>query len=238
MKTILTFLALVILCQSQAQQIIQPGDPILRGDLIRPSHHLNKAFSADSAGNITAEWVNDEVITIDSAAGHIIFARSRQVPIGYYFTDTSITDLSLKPISMHEMHYHQNVGYGMDFGPTNATVHTNRRGTLSDKSYPMKSGYFEDNMIEYVFGYLDLKKGVMYTLDNFNKDTPSPSDPVKIEYVFDDIWILPAGIRLNCRVLHFIHGSASGYVWIDKETHEQVKEVENAKWGTFSATRM
>ena len=240
MKIFLTILALIIISQSHAQQkqTIRPGDPILRSDLIRSSHIFYKSFTTDSLGNINNQWVNDDVITVDSAAGHIVFARCRQVPVGSYSTDTSITDLSFKPIWMHEVHYKQNVSFVMDFGATNATVQTNRRGALSDKSYPMKSGYFEDNMIEYVYSYLDLKKGQTYILDNFNKDTPSPSDPVKIEYAFDDILSLPAGNLLNCQVLHFIHGSASGYIWVDKETRQMVKEVENASWGTFSATRI
>ena len=88
----------------------------------------------------------------------------------------------------------------------------------------MKSGYFEDNMIEYIFGYLDLKKGVSYIMDNFNKDTPAPSDPYIIEYAFDDIWELAPGHRLECRVLHFIHGDTVGYIWIDKSNNQMLKE--------------
>jgi hypothetical protein len=224
--------------QTRAQQVIKPGDPILRSDLIRSSHNYYKAVSTDSLGILQYQWVNDQVITVDSAAGRIIFARARQVPVGSYSTDTSITDLSFKPISMHEVHYRQNVSFTMNFNPENATVHTDRRGVGSDRSYPMKNGYFEDNMIEYVYGYLDLEKGRTYVLDNFNKDTPSPSDAVTVEYVFDDIWMLNTGVLLNCRVLHFIHGAVNGYIWIDKETRDMVREIGNFGKVMFSINRI
>ena len=243
MKTILISLALLagLLLypgRNKAQTIVKPGDPLLRSNLIRSSHTYYNAVFTDTLGNIVYQWVNDQVISIDSAAGRITFARARQVPVGSYSTDTSITDLSFKPISMHEVHYHQNVSFAMDFQPTNAAVHTLRKGTPSDRSYPMKNGYFEDNMIEYVYGYLDLAKGRTYTLDNFNKDTPAPSDPVTVEYAFDDVWMLGTGGLLHCRVLHFIHGATTGYIWIDKETRAMIKELGNSDKGTFCITRI
>lgn|GEM_PF-5101370 len=36
-----------------------------------------------TTGKIIYEWVNDQVINVDSAAGRIIFARNRQVPVGH-----------------------------------------------------------------------------------------------------------------------------------------------------------
>jgi len=243
MKAILISLAalaalLLFPGHSKAQLVVKPGDPLLRSDLIRSSHNYYKAINTDSLGNILYEWVNDQVISVDSVAGRITFARSRQVPVSSYSTDTSVTDLQFKPIWMHEVHYRQNVSFAMDFEATGATVHTLRKGTASDRSYPMKNGYFEDNMIEYIYGYLDLTKGQTYTLDNFNKDTPAPSDPVIIEYAFDDVWILNTGALLHCRVLHFIHGATTGYIWIDKQTRSMIKELGNSKRGTFSIVRI
>ena len=243
MKTILISLALLagLLLfpgRNKAQVIVKPGGPLLRSDLIRSSHYYYKAILTDTLGNIVYQWVNDQVISVDSATGRITFARSRQVPVGSYSTDTSITDLSFKPLWMHEVHYRQNVSFTMNFDATNATVHTLRKEVASHQSYPMKSGYFEDNMIEYVYGYLDLAKGQTYTLDNFNKDTPAPSDPVTVDYAFDDVWVLNTGALLNCRVLHFVHGATTGYIWIDKQTRCMIKELGNSQRGTFSITRI
>ena|SRR6185312_13483697 len=243
MKAILISLALLIALllspgRNKAQTIVKPGDPLLRSDLIRSSHDYYKAVMTDTAGKVIYEWVNDQVISVDNAAGRITFARCRQVPVGSYSTDTSITDLSFTPISMHEVHYQRNVSFTMDFQATSATVHTMRKNVPSDRSYPMKSGYFEDNMIEYVYGYLDLAKGQTYTLDNFNKDAAAPSDPVTVEYAFDDVWMLDTGGMLNCRVLHFTHGATTGYIWIDKKTRAMVKELGNSGKGNFCLTRI
>jgi hypothetical protein len=227
-----------VLITGHTQTIIKPGDKIIRQDLIRPSHDLYKAFATDTAGNIKYEWVNDQVISIDSATGRITFARSRQVPVGSFSADTSVTDHFFRPISMHEVHVQRNVRFVMTFDELQASVQTFRNGVVSVKTYPMGNGYFEDNMIEYIFGYLDLKKGIVYTLDNFNKDTPSPSDPFTIEYVFDDIWALSAGGKLNCRVIHFIHRDKKGYIWIDKDTRRMIKEAGDTKYGVFSITSM
>jgi hypothetical protein len=79
-------------------------------------------------------------------------------------------------------------------------------------------------MIEYIFGYLDLQPGISYVLDNFNQDTPSPSDPYIIEYAFDDIWELAPGHRLDCRVLHYKHGLSEGHIWINKTTRQVMKQ--------------
>ena len=234
----LTSLLVAVVIAGHTQVVIKPGDKIIRQDLIRPSHDFYKAFGSDTSGNIKYEWVNDEVISIDSATGRITFARSRQVPVGSFSTDTSITDQFFRPINMHEVHVQRNVRFIMTFDETLASVQTIRNGVESVKTYPMKSGYFEDNMTEYIFGYLDIKKGIVYTLDNFNKDTPSPSDPFTIEYAFDDIWIQNAGGKLNCRVIHFIHGDKKGYIWIDKETRKMIKEVGNSRLGTFSITKI
>jgi hypothetical protein len=239
MKLSLTILLLLaVFAAAHAQTIIKPGDQIVRQDLIKPSHNFYKAFWTDTLGNIKDEWINDEVISIDSATGGVTFARSRQVPVGSFSTDTSFTDRFFRPIRMHEVHVQRNVSFIMTFDETMASVETFRKGVASTKTYPMKSGYFEDNMIEYIFGYLDLQKGIVYTLDDFNKDAPSPSDPFTIEYAFDDIWALDAGGVLKCRVIHFIHGGTTGYFWIDKDTRRMIKEEGNNKNGVFSITRI
>jgi hypothetical protein len=223
-----------------AQTIIKPGDNIIRYDLVKPSHDFYKAVSMDSAGNIKQEYVNEEVITIDRAIQRITFTRSRQRPVGSFSMDTSVTDLSFRPIRLYELYPQRNVSFEMLFGDTVVSINTVRKGVLSVKNYSMKRGYFDDNMIEDIFGYLEVKKGVTYILDNFKPDnTDMASHPYEIEYAFDDVWDL-AGHELYCRVLHFaITGVSSGYIWIDKDTHQMIKEVAVYKMGgAFVLTRM
>lgn len=103
----------------------------------------------------------EDFTTIDSARKQIVFARYRQVPPGSFSTDTSFTDLTLKPLTMHELFFQREISFDMSFGDELASVRTIRKGVASVKTYPMKRGYFENNMIEYVFGLLELKKGAL-----------------------------------------------------------------------------
>jgi len=223
---------------ANAQVTIKPGDNIIHYDWIKPSHDFYRNQISDSTGKVIYDFMMEDFTSIDQVNKRITFSRSRQVPVGSFSTDTSVTNLLLKPIRMHEIHYQRNVTFDMIFGETQASVQTIRKGVSSVKNYPMKSGYFEDNMIEYIFGYLELKKGVIYTLDNFNKDTPAPSDPYQIEYAFDDVWNLAPGHQLYCTVLHFTHGGTSGYIWIDKSTHLALKTLANFKKGSYVLTKM
>lgn len=220
-----------------AQNVIKPGDKAIRYDWIGPSHTFYKNIITDTAGKIKYEFMMDDVTTIDSINKRIIFARVRQLPVGSFSADTSITDFTFKPISMHETHAQYRVNFDMNFADKMATVKTIRKGVISVKTYPMQSGYFEDNMIEYIFGYLELKKNITYTMDNFNKDTPAPSDPYTIAYAFDDVWNLGAGYKVNCTVLHFTHGGTTGYIWIDKNTHDVLKEEGSFKTGSYVVTK-
>jgi hypothetical protein len=237
-QLITTFLLAAAALMADAQVTIKPGDKIIRYDWIKPSHDFYRNVISDTAGNVKYDFMMENYTFIDQAKHRITFARSRQVPAGSFSTDTSVTDLSLKPIRMHEIHYQRDVTFDMIFGDTQASITTTRKGQASVKNYPMKSGYFEDNMTEYILGYLQLKKGVTYTLDNFNKDTPAPSDPFTLEYAFDDTWNLAADHAINCTVLHFIHGGTSGYIWIDKSTHLMIKTIANFKTGSYLLTKI
>lgn len=223
---------------ASAQVTIKPGDNIIHYDWIKSSHDFYRNRISDSTGKIIYDFMMEDFTSINPVNKRITFARSRQVPPGSFSTDTSVTDLFLKPIRMHEIHYQRNVTFDMTFEDGQASVQTIRKGVSSVKNYPMKSGYFEDNMIEYIFGYLDLKKGVTYTLDNFNKDTPAPPDPYQIEYAFDDVWNLAPDHQVYCTVMRFIHGGTSGYIWIDKSTHLMVKTLANFKKGSYVLTKI
>jgi hypothetical protein len=237
MKPLIVSLLLVSIAV-HAQTTVRPGDRILRQDLLQPSHDFYQVIVTDTTGAVRYEFVNDDVIRVDSVQRRIIFVRNRQEPVGNFSTDTSITDLSFRPIRMHEIHFQQNISFEMMFGDTLATVASHKGGVTSFKTYPMKTGYFEDNMIEYIIGYLELKKGVQYVLDDFNKDAIAPSNPYMIEYAFDDIWQLHAGYRVNCKVFHYMHGLYPGYVWVDKRTGQMVREVGTYRGGTFVLTKL
>jgi hypothetical protein len=236
MKISPLILAFFVHLSGFAQSIVKPGDALIRYDLIHPSHAFYRVVTTDTTGQVQYDFVNEDYLLVDTPRQQLVFARYRQVPPGSFSTDTSFTDFNLRPIRMHEIHYQRDVSFDMSFEDTLAHVKTTRKGVTSDKAYPMHQGYFEDNMIEYVLGYLDLRKGITYTLDDFHKDTPAPSDPYNITYVFDDVWKGPGDLALTCRVLHFKHGSAEGYVWIDGKTGQMLKEEAAYEGGGFVIT--
>lgn len=223
---------------TNAQIAIMPGDKNFRYDWIKPSHDFYRCVVSDTSGNVKYDYMMEDYTIIDKQKQYITFARQRQVPTGYFEADTSVTGLNLKPVSMHEVHFPQNVSFKMIFEDEQAIVTTTRKGTPSTKKYTMKSGYFEDNMIQYIFCYLELKKGIRYNLDNFNKDTSSPSDPYTLEYAFDDVWNVSPDHPLYCTVIHFTHGGTSGYIWIDKSTRRDIKIVGSFKTGSYVITKM
>ncbi|HVW15190.1 MAG TPA: hypothetical protein VHB54_15270 [Mucilaginibacter sp.] len=237
-KLIVLCIVLLAALTLHAQITIKPGDSNIHYDWLKPSHDFYRNVITDTMGKELYDFVMEDFTIVDTGNRQIVFARSRQVPAGSFSVDTSVTDLHLKPIRMHEIHYQRTVSFDMRFSETEASVKTARKGVESTKDYPMKRGYFEDNMMEYIFGYLDLKKGTIYTLDNFNKDTPSPSDPYTVEYAFDDVWNVAPDHRVYCTVLRFTHGGTTGYIWIDKSTHLMVKTIGNFKTGSYVLTKM
>jgi len=238
MRQILALLLLTAIAQSSnAQTPIKPGDKIIRYDWIKPSHDYYRNVISDSAGNVKYDFMMEDYTIVDQQKKQVIFARQRQIPTGYFEADTSVTDLDLKPVSMHEVHTPQNVSFEMTFADTLASVATTRAGNMSIKEYPMRSGYFEDNMIGYIWGYLELQKGISYRLDNFNKDASSPSDPYTLEYAFDDVWRAAPDHLLHRTVLHFTHGGTSSYIWIDNSTHMTIKTIGRFKTGSYVLTK-
>ena len=239
MKLITIIILLTITWLSSLAQVkITPGDKLINYSWVKPGHDFYRNQISDTTGKIVYDFVMENFITIDSAGRQITFARSRQIPAGSFSTDTSVTDLHFKPVRMHEIHYQRDVSFDMRFSDGQAVVKTTRKGTVTERKYPMSAGYFEDNMIEYIFGYQQLKKGVTYVMDNFNKDTASPFDPYTIEYAFADTWDMAPDHRIKCTVLHFTHGETSGYIWIDDATHSMIKTVADFKTGSYLLTKI
>src|ERR1700761_7578866 len=127
MKTLAILLLLITaVLIGYTQNVVRPGDKIIHYDLIKSSHDFYKNIITDTLGNIQYEFMMEDLTTVDATNKRITFARSRQVPIGSFSTDTSITDLSFKPIRMHEIHEQRKVSYDMLFADEKATVKTMR----------------------------------------------------------------------------------------------------------------
>jgi hypothetical protein len=211
-----------------AQVVIKANDKSIRYDLIKSSHYFQKVTSYDSLGDIKYEFMNESIIKADSANGKIIFSRTRQIPYGRLFSDSSIISYS-GPVSYmmssNPMIKRLDVKFNVKSVETNATI----KGIKSNLTTKMNEGYFDDNIVEDILGFISFEKGIKYHLDSYRYESKDGQNPYDIEYVLDDILQYPYGNAINCSVLHVVNGYSNAYVWIDKATHTNIKEVIQSK---------
>ena len=232
-KTFGTALILFLLYNSVAAQVlIKTGDERFHYDEIKPSHDFQRVTVFDSLGNTTLEFINESVIRIDSVNKLITFARFRQYPFGRHLTDTSVTTSLLVPVQMHEFDNPVKFDHSFKFDKLNVEGQIFKNESYFKQNYTMPEGYFDDNMIETVIGYFPFEKGIIYHLNCFRLESNGLND-YTIEYKFDDTWNSANNNQLNCAVLYFTNQYSSGYIWIDKNSHKNVKQIGRIKSFTY-----
>jgi len=80
----------------------------------------------------------------------------------------------------------------------------------------MTMGYFDDNIVEELAGFLPIAPGKKYHLEAFRYESENGINPYDIEYVFDHVLKTTTESSVHCRVLHYVNGYTGGYIWIDK----------------------
>lgn len=227
-KTIWHILWLVVSFFSvtaSAQILIKADDKSIRYDLIKPAHYFQKVTGYDSAGAIIYEFVNENTIKVDAGNQQIIFSRSRQIPFGQNYLDTSTLNISGTPVSYQMLTNPLKKNVDATFSQESETLKINGKGTESAETKALPAGYFDDNIIEDLLGYIPFKKGEKYHLSAFTTDVKSRVNPFELEYVFDDFYQAPSGNLVKCSVLHYTNARSNAYVWIDQISHANLKEV-------------
>lgn len=223
---------------ANAQVHLNAHDKSIRYDLIPPSHTLYKVAFFDSTGNVTREGVIDHVTKIDTVNKEIAFINSVPFAAGRMLVDSSIDNysgsaryiLATFPSTKYEL---------IKYLPTSVVAHNIIKGVNADKTTPMPGGYFDDNSIWDILGYIPFKKGVKYQLDCYGTDTHTQNlIPYEIEYVFDEQTQAPGGPWVNNMVLKVSYSGTVEYVWIDKKTHETTKTVGQGKGFSFVKVRV
>ena len=227
-KSLLFSLFILNTLMPNAQVTIKANDKLIRYDLIKSSHYFQKVSTYDSLGKIKYEFVNENIIKVDSANGKIIFSRTRQVPYGRILIDSSVTS-HLGPESYMMTSSPMSKRLEVKFSKETVTIYALINGIISNLKTKMVDGYFDDNIVEDIIGFIPFKKGIKYHLDSYRYESKDGINPYDIEYVFDDIIQYPEGNTINCSVLHFVNGYSDAYVWIDKATHTNIKEVIHSK---------
>ena len=207
-----------------AQTLIKVNAKVKFNLKLKESHDFQKVSVFDTSGKTILEFINESVIRVDTIKKQIFFARFRQYPFGRYLTDTSVTDYSLKPLTLREKDRSGKLDHFITFDKTNATAKVLKDGSYTANTYSMPDGYFDDNMIETIVGYLPIMKGQKIQVNCFRLES-NGLNTYEIEYLFDDLWGVTANNKLNCAVLHFKNQYSDGYIWIDKASHKNVKQI-------------
>jgi hypothetical protein len=229
-KTFILSVTLSITGLSAGAQVhLNAHDPSIRYDLIAPSHTLYKETVFDSAGKMTREVVIDHVTQIDPVKGEIAFINSVPVAPGRLLVDSSIDNysgsaryiLATFPSTKYE---------SIRYLPGSAEAHNIVKGVSTDKTTPMREGYFDDNSIWDILGVIPFKKDIKYQLDCYGTDIHTEvSIPYEIEYLFDEKSEAAGSLQVDNMVLKVSYGETTAYLWINKQTHLLTREYSRSK---------
>ncbi len=234
LKFALLFVMIVAGLTAGAQVHLSAHDQSIHYDWITPSHTLYKHTAFDTLGNITGELVIDHATAIDTAHKEIAFINTVPFAPGKLLIDSSIDNyqgsarytLTTFPATKHEF---------IKYLPATVEAHNIIKGVSSTKITPMTEGYFDDNSVWDILGFITFKKGIRYQLDCYGTDTHTQvSIPFEIEYIFDEVTQEQGGSAVSNMVLRVTNPGATAYVWINKKTHLTTKEFVQGKGYSFS----
>jgi hypothetical protein len=225
MKLITLVLAQLLITDIYAQTMLFADDPGIRYDMIESAHTFAKVSFYDSSGKKTLEFVNENVILRDSATNRLSFCRFRQVPLGRMSFDTSL--IGSQPLHYHFMSSPLTYEVNAEFSPSGAHVQSLVKGVRKNEFFPLKKGYFDDNIVQDISGYLPLLKGTQYTLFSFRFESVVSKgvNTYQIEYIADDYLNGGAGIEIPCRILSYQTPAEKGWLWVSQQTRELLKMV-------------
>ena len=211
----------------EAQGLIKPGDQQIQYQLIRPQHNFYKLVLLDSAGNKQMEMLNEEIISIDTSKQQLIRTQFRSFGGGRMLTDSTIADLrTLSPIRMRMVTYPAVMQMNLSFRKTDVHAVVNRGGKHTDTVHRMQEGYFDSNLIEYLFQLLPYKEGFSCQINayTFEKDG---MDPHTVKYVGED---MNEDLNGNIRKMNVVEvrskdGQSVDLLWLDKNTGKVYKHT-------------
>lgn len=217
-----------------AQVALKANDPIIRYDLIRPARFHEKITVFDSTGHATTEWLSEHVIQVDTPRHQFLFIRFTPYSVGRFVIDSCLNN-SNGPIHYSLTSYPATRTESHLFHPTTVAVHMTRRGTTRDTAINMPNGYIDDTSVWELFGFMDLKKGVKYSLNCYGSDKGVPL-LYTVEYSMDDYLPVLGGGSRHCRVIDVRYEDDDWHLWIDTQSHRTLKGIMNSKTSTLTLT--
>jgi hypothetical protein len=227
LRNFFILMMVVATSMANAQGLIKPGDQQIRYELIRPQHNFYKLVLVDSAGNKQMEMLNEEIISIDSVKKQLIRTQFRSFGGGRLLTDSTIADLhTLSPVRMRMVTNPSVMQMDLSFRKTDVHAVANKGGKHTDTVHHMQEGYFDSNLIEYLFQLLPYKEGFFCQINayTFEKDG---MDPHTVKYIGEEMVEDPGGSirKMNVAEVRSKDGQSIDLLWFDQRTGKVYKHT-------------
>ena len=211
---------------ARCQPVLKAGDPSIRYELIKPDVTLYKITTTDSAGKVLSEFTCRHTISVNKAHGWVILTQQYQLPDGRTLLDSTIASIStLAPVRMRMVTTPHFMKMDLDFHSREVHAIADKSGKKTDTLHKMEEGYFDSNLLEYLFGLLPYKKGFKATINAYTFEQRG-MDPWQVEYVGEDMLATAAGTAF-CYVAKTGNAGniSDAMVWIEKSTGKILKRV-------------
>lgn len=226
-RVLLFFMFVIGVSKVNGQFLIKPGDQQIRYELIKPQHNFYKLVLLDSAGNKQMEMLNEEIISIDSAKQQLIRTQFRSFGAGRQLTDSTIADLrTLSPVRMRMVTNPAVMQMDLLFRKTDVHAVANKGGKHTDTIHRMEEGYFDSNLIEYLFQLLPYKDGFACQINAYTFEK-NGMDPHMIKYVGEEMVEDPNGSlrKMNIVEVRSKDGQSTDLLWFDQHTGKVYKHT-------------
>ena len=228
MDKFLLLVALILLTfLAQAQPVLKTGDKSIRYELIKPGVDVYKITTTDSAGKIIMEFTSRHTVSVNAAKGWVILAQDNYLPDGRRLLDSTIADINtLSPVRMRMVTTPHFMSMNLDFQSNQVHAMADKPGKKTDTLHAMEEGYFDSNLLEYLFGLLPYKKGFKATLNVYTFER-NGMDPFSVEYVGEDVLTGPGGTMTWCYLAKTGNSKTApdATIWIEKATGKVLKHV-------------
>ena len=115
---------------------------------------------------------------------------------------------------MHSLEYPARKELHVKFEESGVTVKSLINGVSKTQAYPMPAGYFDDNILVDIIGYLPIEKEVKYIMDAFRFESVKTNclNHYEVQYLHDDYLPDADNKYSSCKVLYFKNGYSDGYI--------------------------
>lgn len=212
---------------AHCQWLLKAGDPTIRYELIKPGVSLYKIATADSTGKVLTEFTCRQTVTVNAGKGWVILSQQFHLPNGSILLDSTIADLkTLAPVRMRMVTIPSFMHMDLDFRAGAVHAVANKGGKMTDTLHRMEAGYFDSNLLEYLWGLLPYKNGFQAQLNAYTFEKQG-MDPWRVEYVGEDLLSTGGSQWTQCYIARTgnVGTAPDAMAWIEKSTGRVLKRV-------------